>query len=283
MAYEDSSEPVRRLRIGDVIGNAFLAMFGNFLPFFFIMLLFGSIPVILLMAIGAAGTFVVDPTLLMMAGPKGFLIVGFTVIVYLLCYCIQQAAIIFGCLRYLDGRKAEFRECVGRGLILAMPLLLIGILLSAGMLLSVGLPVLPMLADLSWGWFGVPMAIVALFAFLVHFFVAIPAAVTERPGILNSFRRSLALTRGARWRILTILLIAIVAAVIVSTAYSFISTAFLEMLGQSLTGLVVLQLVGMIVDGLNGVYFCCLAAVTYHDLRVIREGPASTQISAVFD
>jgi hypothetical protein len=275
--------PAGRLKIGSVISDAFFTMFGNFWSFFFIMVLFISIPLAFLMAIGAAGAFVVNPGLLASVGIQGFLIIAVTVVLYLLCYCIQQAAIIFGCLRYLDGRKAGFRESVGRGLALAVPLLMIGILLTIGVVASVALPVLPMAAELAWGWVGIPAAIIAFLAFLVHFIVVLPVAVTERTGIFESFRRGLALTRGSRWRILAILLIAMVIIAIVSTVYNFVSSIIFGMFGENITGLLIQQLLGMIVDGLNGVYFCCLAAVTYHDLRVIRDGPVATQLSAVFD
>ena len=80
-------------------------------------------------------------------------------------------------------------------LALAPPVLLICILFSLGMMVSFTLLVIP----------GVILTVI--------WWVVIPAAVIERPGILRSFGRSLELTKGHRWKILAAFLLIVAAGI----------------------------------------------------------------------
>ena len=89
----------------------------------------------------------------------------------------------------MRGRHATFGDCLGVGLGVLLPIL--GVALLQGLAIGFGF-----LACF------IPGVILA-----VMFFVAIPAAVEERPGVVKSLERSAKLTEGFRWHVFGVLLV----------------------------------------------------------------------------
>jgi hypothetical protein len=122
------------------------------------------------------------------------------------------------------------------------------------------------------------LAIIALifpfFMVMTMLYVATPACVVERLGPIASLSRSAALTKGSRWRVLGMLaVVGIVGA---------IGTGMVEGLAYGV-GPAVAPVVKVIWQGLVGAYSAILVVVTYHDLRVAKEGVDTDQIAAVFE
>jgi hypothetical protein len=104
--------------------------------------------------------------------------------------------------------------------------------------------------------------------------VCIPACVVERLGSSDSLRRSRYLTKGHRWQIFGIFLLVVVIAIVVGV----LQVLFVAMLGLQLG-----VLVEFVLQAILAAYGSLVLVVTYHDLRVAREGVDTDRIVAVFD
>jgi len=187
-------------------------------------------------------------------------------IAWLLMLSLQYlliAVVVFGSLRYLQGNKASFLACLMQGLRRLGPIVVIAvistILVSIGMFLVI-----------------VPGIIVALMIC-----VAIPVLMVEDPGILASLSRSRQLTKGSRWRLLGLFLVAFVGAgviaLIVPLPFGLLVFVDVEI------GTVIANIVAGMMQLFVTVFFAVLLGVAYHDLRVAKEGVSTAQIAAIFD
>jgi hypothetical protein len=88
-------------------------------------------------------------------------------------------------------------------------------------------------------------------------------------------RRSGQLTRGHRWKVFGMVLLLFVVAALIGG----VITALLR-----LTGSFVLVTLGTLAwTGVWGAFYATIVVVTYHDLRVAKEGIDVHQIASVFD
>lgn len=107
--------------------------------------------------------------------------------------------------------------------------------------------------------------------------VAVPSVAVEHRGVVAALRRSYELTRNHRARILGLLIIFVVigeiAGFVVSLVFTFLVPGGLlsPEIGQQIGEIVTWGLVGTV------------AVVSYHDLRVLKEGAASKAISRAFE
>ena len=250
---ETMAEPtvtVSEFRVGGVLGRGFSILFSNIVPFGLLSLVLMSPPYIYALA--------VDPQVIL--DESEFSRVGYIwgvfVIQTLLSYLVT-AALVYGTIRELRGRHASLGECIGRGLGLILPVC--GVAILAGLL-----------TGLAWLLFVIPGLIV-----WTMLWVAIPAAVVERPGVFASLSRSAQLTKGYRWRVFgVIVLIFVMGAVL-----SFIKGALLGGIANPTTTVLGDLVVTAFFTALGAV----VSAVAYHDLRVVKEGADVEQIAAVFD
>ena len=88
-------------------------------------------------------------------------------------------------------------------------------------------------------------------------------------------RRSNQLTKGHRWRIFGLFLLLI----LVSTLASILINLILRPLG----GTILTFIVSVAWTAIWGAYYSVSVAVSYHDLRVAKEGIDIEQIASVFD
>lgn len=171
-----------------------------------------------------------------------------------------QASLIYGTISTLRGGTPSLSETLSRSLQALLAVIVIAIILSIVMSIGFMLLIVPGLILMAMFW------------------VAIPVAVVERSGIGAAFSRSRELTSGHRWSIfglfVVIAVIAVVVQIIVGMIFGFAGAQNVSVLGTWVT-----QLVSMIVAGI----WACVVAVSYHDLRVIKEGVGTEQIAQVFD
>ncbi len=111
---------------------------------------------------------------------------------------LTQATIIYGTFQDLRGQRAGIGDCITRGLVSIVPVIIGSILLSLGVSVGLMLIVVPGLILLVMWW------------------VYIPAIVVESKGIIEAFGRSRELTRGRRWHLLGLILIVGIVVLIVS-------------------------------------------------------------------
>ncbi|MBC6440046.1 MAG: hypothetical protein GDA49_06480 [Rhodospirillales bacterium] len=139
-----------------------------------------------------------------------------------------------------------------------------------------------------------PIAAWALLLWLfVLLWVVLPAAVVEKINPFPSMGRSIALTKGYRWKVLAIIIaiIAVSLAVFAIFYVLFFVTIFITLFVFEAVGALDLIRVNffsitiiLVFPQLIGIgVLASVAAVSYHDLRVLKEGVGTEQIAQQFD
>ena len=170
---------------------------------------------------------------------------------------VATGFIVFGTLRELQGQPASLGEIMQHGLSTLAPLLGAAVLLAAIFFLGFALAVIPALVC------------------SVLFWATVPVLVVERRGVIASLRRSCELTKGSRWPIFGLALLALAA----SAAFGAACGAFLDYETDYLRSFILEWGFTILLDA----FFAVMAAITYFDLKRIKEGADVDQIAAVFD
>jgi hypothetical protein len=114
---------------------------------------------------------------------------------------------------------------------------------------------------------------------LAALWITVPIAVVERAGILGSLQRSIDLTRGTRLPILGLILLLLVGIGIVTVAAQLVFGGnLLDPATESRR-----TIVGGVVQTLLGALYPVANVVTYHDLRVAKEGVGTDELLRVFE
>jgi hypothetical protein len=240
---------VKTFSAGAVISGGFSVYFRNLASFVPLSLLAYSPVWIGLLVFGPQ-----NPEDAFSGGGWAMLVLG-TIAAYWL-----QASLIYGTISTLRGGQTSLPEMLSRSLQALLAVIVVAILLTIVMTIGFVLLIVPGLILMTMFW------------------VTIPVAVVERNGVGAAFSRSRELTSGHRWSIfglfVVIAVLAIVVQVVMGMIFGFAGAQTVSVLGTWLT-----QLVSMVVSGL----WACLVVVSYHDLRVIKEGVGTEQIAQVFD
>lgn len=256
--------------VGTALSKSFEVIFRNIVPFGIIALLM-TLPKLVLDYYSFEWSFglqenMFDPTFVNNTDPeelegvvwRSFAMNGLNLALLVLAWAFCTAAMSFGTYETLRGRPATLDECLQRGLPLVIPALVIGFLLILGLGVASLLLVIP----------GIILAMV--------WYVVIPVAVVERPGIFAAFGRSATLTRGNRWRIFGIYLISGA----IGWALSIpIVAATLIFYGNA----VILAGLQWILTAASLVVSAVITAVVYYYLRIAHEGGSIEDIAEVFD
>jgi hypothetical protein len=174
---------------------------------------------------------------------------------YVFLYQLGHAIILYGAFQDMRGRPFGIGESLGRGLARLLPIIGLAICFGLAVGIATLLLIIPGLIALSM------------------FYVSLPACVVERLGPLKSMSRSARLTKGHRWQILGIyLLLALVVGIISGVLHIVVAP-----MG------IVASIASFVWSSLSGAFGAVVVAVTYHDLRVLKEGVDVEQIAAVFD
>jgi hypothetical protein len=239
-----SMDAGRIFRIGHVLGRAFESLIANFV-FFFSITLVVALPNLLELRPEVAET-----TLFQQGGYVIVFLLG------LVLNTIGQAVILFGAFQRLRGQPLQVGDAVQKVLARFLPLLGLAILYSLG----VG--------------FGLALLAVPGLILIVMWIVVVPACVVEGLGPIESMRRSARLTEGHRWTIFGMMAVFFIAIAIVS---GLISVLLMP------AGNTVKVFGDTIWTAAWNAYWDCVVIMTYHDLRVAKEGIDIEQIASVFD
>jgi len=285
-------------RVGQVLSRSFSTLFRNIVPFGVLALAISSPTYVYVILTGPPEIPTsIDPTTYL--SEFGIRNLAVTVVDLLLGYLIT-AALVYGTIQDLKNEPAGLGECFAKGLVLVFPV--IGVALVTLLLLLVVFVVTVVPGSLILGVIGAAIGSIAigllsipLFLILlapsiyvwIMLWVTIPVAVIERRG-LGSLGRSMLLTKGYRWRIFFILLLILVIAIgigLLMGAVAGISSVMAPTGGADISstyftaGVAFNWIMSAFISALSAV----LVAVTYHDLRVAKEGVDTRQIAAVFD
>jgi MFS family permease len=265
----DASLPAGRfteadLRVGDVLSRAWAVFSGNFLKFSVVTGI-AALPSLLISnsSVGDAGNLYLDTGLSLFSG---ILTVALTV--------LSQAIVFYGAFQDMRGRPFRLADGMRVGLGRLFPLI--------GLAVVVGLAVIALLG--ACFLFVAPVLIFAgfiilLVMLLLMWSMGIPACVVERLGPFRSLARSRALTKGHRWKILGLLLLTLIIGAIVGAVMGTV----LAYGPAGSFGAAATQTIGLIWDAIWTAFFAVVMVVTYHSLRVAREGVDTEQIAAVFE
>ena len=243
-----STYAVREFKIGVVFEHGFRIVGRNFVSFLFLALVFYGVS----FAAGAVlGLALPGPAVEGEASLAGLVIFA----LFFLMFLLLTATLTYGTYREMRGDPAGPVACITKGLPLVLPVLAVA-------LVSFVLIFLGMLA-----------LIVPGFVVMTMLWLAIPIAVIERPGIVESLARSRALTKGYRLHVFGIVLL-------IGAANVGIDAALRSMLGPesgAYTGL------SACVDTVFLVLQSVMPAVGYFHLRSVKEGIGVDEIADVFD
>ena len=259
----------RNVSIGRVISRAFATMGSNPVTVFGISFVLGALPRVLLNYGSQTLGYSQQNYLSGAITPLFFFSIAAVVAVFsIFSSMLTQGALVRATIAHSEGRNASFSESAMAGLRVVLPLFVLGILFSLGLLLGFVLLIVP-----------------AIFLYLM-WAVAAPALVAERTGILGAFGRSSYLTKGARWKILGLGLVM----VLIYTVTSVVLGATLVLIYgvQDLAAGMQhgLPLAWFLVSGI--VATLLIATITtfqtslYVELRNWKDGPASEKLADIF-
>ncbi|MEN0064557.1 MAG: hypothetical protein AAGA48_20580 [Myxococcota bacterium] len=182
-----------------------------------------------------------------------------TLMLFSIAIQLATAALIHGVFRRLRGERASFSECIQTGLSRLGTVFIYSVISNIAIGLGTMLCVIPGLV-LQTMWY-----------------VGLPAVVVENLDATDGLRRSDVLTTNHRWPIFGIIFLVAV--------FNNVAGMVASALALPLQGTV--PLVGPLVNAFLSSFIIALGAVftavTYHDLRVSKEGIDSDELASVFD
>jgi hypothetical protein len=220
-------------------------------------------------------------------------VAAFTVLLTIVLGLLSQAVVLYGAFQDMRGWPVRLADCLqvglGRffpivGLAICAAVVTLAYVLFLGLLFSQLRQLLsPALWVLAFLLLLLPLPI-----FYLMWFVATPACVVERLGPIRSMGRSRALTKGHRWKIFGLILVVVIPALIVSTVIVGVMArlglgTMLQVGGLTAARVSLSQVISLIWTAIWTAFFAILGVVSYHDLRVAKEGVDTEQIAAVFE
>jgi hypothetical protein len=261
----------RRLAVGEVLAETFAIYFRNIIPFMILTAL-AFAPVFILGGYLAQAGKLSTANAAATAGLVG-------VATFLISVPIATAAITYGVFQQMRGQDSSLGSCLGVGLSCLPSVLSVAVLQLLLILGAVFVTLIPiaflagvmMKTSPGCAMLFVPLILLCYLPALVltlRFFVAVPAAVEERPGAVDALKRSALLTEGERGAIFRLLFLLGLLDVALTVAAALVPRA----------AAVLQPLVSLVVIGLSAT----ACAVTYYRLRSLKESIDVDQIASVF-
>jgi hypothetical protein len=259
----DASLPAGRFtqgefRVGHVFSRAWSVFSGNFLIFMVVTGIASLPPLLVPQSTPTAENPFGNPGLTFL-----------TLFLAIVLGTLSQAIVLYGAFQDMRGRPVSLADCFKVGLQRFFPIV--------GLAITVGVAVI----------FASLLLIVPGLMLYMMWYVATPVCVVERLGPFRSLGRSRELTKGHRWKLFGLSLLILIPAFIVAgvlvgvIALLFGTGAILGLPAAFATPLG--QVINLIWSAAWGAFYAVIVVVTYHDLRVAREGVDTEQIAAVFE
>jgi hypothetical protein len=262
-------------RVGRVLSRAWSVFWHNVLKFS----LFTGIAVLpsLLIHPAASNPFA-SPQLILSELPLVFLL-----------NLLAQAIVFYGGFQEMRGRSVKLGDALKVSFGRFFPLIGLGLIV---ILVVFGLAVIGAL--LLFAVAGTDATALIMFPFVVLLTIpstmlflmwsmATPVCVVERASPFRSLGRSRELTKGHRRKILSLLFLAAIPNGIAGRIVDGISDAIVSLAPASGFGIAVTQTISLIWNAMWLAFLAVIFVVTYHDLRVAKEGVDTDQIAAVFE
>lgn len=256
---------VQDFRVGDALGRGIAIWLKN-LPAFLVLTILVYSPVVVYTAITASRPLLGDTATLQ----------RYELVVFALQFplnLVATAAVLYGAIQQLRGRHVAIADSIAVGLRRLFPVLGVGLLstLIAGVWFTVVL--------LPFGQALVLPALIPAVIFSCMLYVAVPAAVVERPGLFGALRRSRQLTSGRRGQIFAIILVVGVLHLIAG----FLLDSFFDQDTLTDHQLKVSMWLRLGVDIALAALAAAVNGVVYHDLRAAVDGASTEELVRVFE
>jgi hypothetical protein len=277
-------------RAGRVMSKSFSILFRNLAPFLLLALVISSPTYVYHILSG-------PPDFLATGDPADFsslidttaIVVG--VIGLLLGYLVM-AALVYGTMRDLKNEPVALGDCFAKGVRVIFPVLGVAFVALLILALVVAITLIPgailvgvLFAGSGAEWISavlIPVFFIPAGYVWVILWVTIPVAVIERRG-LGSLKRSRELTKGFRWRIIGLLILLLGIGLGVGLLLEWFNQGFFGDAGVSTAAFAGRMASEWIISGFFSALSAVIVAVSYHDLRVAKEGVDTDQIASVFD
>lgn len=250
----------RTVSVGNVLSRAFATVGAQPALFLGISFGLGALP-LLLVTQSVGRTSPVSPGAFATYGQLWPMFVGGG-LMWTLIYLVAKALLIRATVAGLDGRPEAPGELLRAALRAGLPLF--------------GLSILFWLAV----WFGLLVLLVPGIMLATIWAVAGPALVVERIGVFAAFGRSARLTRGARWRILGLVLLIFAIYLVASAALGFVGGA--AAIGTGRPGTWVEALGSAVMQTLFTAVWSAVQGSLYVELRDWKDGPGGDRLADIF-
>ena len=240
-------------QIGRVLNNSFAVIGRNIVLCLGLGICFYAIPKfgLWLWYVESGGPHLLPQTLL--AQHPALVVIG--CVFYLGVLAVLQTSIMRAAIVDMRGEKPSFSDCFGVALAALFPILGASLLVTLGVALGLILLIVP----------GIML--------LLRWVVTMPVLIQEHRGILDSMARSRDLTKGSRWALLGLWLVLIVASAMVNFVTSRTAVPLNAIFGA---------LVDSTAKAVVAVFTSVVMAVTYVELRQIKEGTGVEQLEKIF-
>ncbi len=243
-----SNGQITEFRIGSILRRSLGVLGNNLVPFGVLSIVFLAPPFVLpFLLVRLFGD--PDAVAVVVAGTLSVLLV------WILMYFLLSAVLMYGTICELRGNRASIGQSIRWVLGLLFPIIGVTIVATLGV------------------FAGTMLLLVPGFMLLTMWWVAVPAAVVERTGVVVSLRRSAGLTSGHRWRVFGILIIVAVGQSVLESLANLL-LGDIEILGS---------LISFAISVAATAFYAVVAAVCYHDLRVLKDGVDVDEIARVFE
>jgi hypothetical protein len=273
-------------RVGRVLGTAWSVYAKNIVPFSAIALalLLPLLAIRLLSHLYLPLLAPWDPTT-RIGGAASWIPIIMHFVSNVLLIQLVTATLVYGTIKDMRHQSVSIREALTRGLRLALRAL--GVVMVSSVLVGPGATMLIVpgfvLFEVFWVvmvsfnavGLGVIMLVLPGLMLFVVLWVVIPVAVVERLGIIASLRRSVFLTKGNRWRITGLVAVLLLISILISTLPELIVGTGITWRAYAYFDYALTALVTAV--------SAVVITVSYHDLRLLKEGVDVEGIAAVFD
>ncbi|UDL92736.1 hypothetical protein LGH82_08305 [Mesorhizobium sp. PAMC28654] len=253
-------ERPEKFSIGRVFNNIFAVIGRNIGLCLGLALLFSGVPSIVLELWNRMGAMEgIDPNAVAFKDSAttalDALITLAIVLIYFVLALLLQSALVRATIEDMNGKRPAVGDCVQIAFRYLLPTLGIGMLVALGAgIASIALLVPGIILWLGWS-------------------AAVPVLIQERLGVFGSLSRSRALTKGSRWSLFGLFLILFIAAMAVQMvlgAALFLLGGILAAIGASL------------VSTVFSMFLSIASAVSYVELRQVKEGTSVSELAEIF-
>lgn len=189
-----------------------------------------------------------------------FVFLGLYLLVTVLFGGLLNAMLCRAAIEDMNDGRPQLGECFATAIVVLLPLLAIGIVSGVAIVIGLMLFVVPGIY-LALGWA-----------------VAVPVLVQEREGVFGCLSRSRTLTRGSRWRLFAMFLVVLVVLAVLQAPLGLFAV-----LGSSIGPAYLAPMISTGISAtLSSVFNTAIAAVSYIELRRIREGTSIDELAQIF-